>query len=247
MSFLDLSLGAFLAFAATSAGAAVVLRFRNISGRAYAAILAFSSGVMAFAAGEMLLQSSAASGDLISLAGLACGLCLFVALDHLLPHAHALINRSAGELPRHKRKAVLLAGTITLHNIPEGLAIASAFAASPSLGWLVATSIAVQDFPEGFIVSTPLSVYGVKTSHSFLWGAFSGLVEFMAAIAGFLFLSSIQGLTQFALAFSAGAMAYVTAFELLPDAFSGREKLVPTLLFAFGILSALALSIFFTP
>lgn len=242
MSFLEMSMGALLAFASTTAGSAVILLVRKLEGPAYSAILAFSGGVMAFASYEMLSQSHAASGDIAALAGLALGLLAFSAMDRLLPHLHTLLNRGASSLHREKRKAALLAGTITLHNIPEGFAIASAFAASPSLGWLVAVSIALQDFPEGLVVSAPLSAYGVKSRHSFLWGAFSGFVEFASAIAGFLFLSAVGAITPFALAFSAGAMAYVTAFELLPDSFSQKDKLLPAAALAFGVAAALMLA-----
>lgn len=241
MEFFDLFLGALLAFAATAAGAALVLRNNKLGKGACAGIMAFSSGVMGFAAVEMFIQSHAASGDSAALAGLALGLCAFVVLDRLLPHAHNLMKKGA-KLPPKKKKAALLAGTITLHNIPEGFAIASAFAASPSLGWLVAVSIAVQDFPEGFIVSAPLCAYKVKSRNSFFWGAFSGFVEFMAAIAGFLFLSTVQAIAPFALAFSAGAMAYVTAFELLPDAFSVKGKSIPAIAFLAGIAATFLLS-----
>jgi zinc transporter, ZIP family len=234
-------LGAGLAFAATSAGAALILPVKKLKRKLYGAIIAFSAGVMGFAAIEMLLQSHAAAGDVFALAGLALGLCAFLALDRLLPHAHAMVNKNAS-LAHGKKKAALLAGTITLHNIPEGFAIASAFAASPSLGWLVAVSIAIQDFPEGLLVSAPLSAYGVRSAHSFLWGAFSGFVEFAAAIAGFAFLSMVQAVTPFALAFSAGAMAYVTAFELLPDAFSDKGKMAPLMAFACGVAIAFVLA-----
>jgi ZIP family zinc transporter len=242
MQFLEMSAGAFLAFASTAAGAAVILFIKKPGRDVYARIMSFSAGMMAFAAYEMLLQSHASSGDISALAGLCIGLSAFLALDRMLPHVHTILGRGARALPRDRRKAALLAGTITLHNIPEGFAIASAFAASPPLGWLVAASIAIQDFPEGLIVSAPLSAYGVESRHSFLWGAFSGLVEFAAAMAGFLFLSAVAAVTPFALAFSAGAMLYVTAFELLPDAFSGRKKLAPLLFLASGLALAFMLA-----
>lgn len=241
MLFFELFLGALLAFAATAAGAALVLHNSRLGRGACAGIMAFSSGVMGLAAVEMFLQSHAASGDSAALAGLALGLVAFVVLDRILPHAHNFMKKGA-KLPPKKKKAALLAGTITLHNIPEGFAIASAFATSPPLGWLVAVSIAVQDFPEGFIVSAPLCAYKVKSKSSFFCGAFSGFVEFMAAIVGFLFLSTMQAIAPFALAFSAGAMAYVTAFELLPDAFSVKGKILPTAAFFAGVAATFILS-----
>ncbi|MFA6328319.1 MAG: ZIP family metal transporter [Candidatus Micrarchaeia archaeon] len=241
MAFFNLFLGASLAFAATTAGAALVLPLKGVRGKLFALLAAFSGGVMAFSALEMLLQSHAVSGDIVALAGLALGLCAFLALDRVLPHVHAFVRRAPME--NEKRKAALLAGTITLHNIPEGFAIASAFAASPQLGWLVAGTMAIQDFPEGLIVSAPLMAYGLGTRHSFFWGAFSGFVEFLAAIAGFLFLSAVAPATPFALAFSSGAMAFVTFSELMPDALRAGGKAKAALVFLLGAAIACGLSL----
>jgi len=240
MAFSDLLLGASLAFAATTAGAALVLPVKGMDGRLFALLASFSGGVMAFSALEMLTQSHAISGDLTALAGLALGLCAFYVIERLLPHAHAFMGRAP--LAKEKKKAALLAGTITLHNIPEGFAIASAFAASPPLGWLVAGTIAIQDFPEGLIVSAPLMAYGIGKRHSFFWGAFSGLVEFLAAMAGFLFLSAVAAATPFALAFSAGAMAFVTFSELLPDSLRACGIARALASFALGVFAAFGLA-----
>jgi ZIP family zinc transporter len=148
----------------------------------------------------------------------------FLAVDKLLPHAHlALVGAT---LHDSKRKVALYVGTITIHNIPEGFAVASAFAGSPALGWLVTMSIALQDIPEGLIVSAPVAGYGVATRHSFAWGVFSGVVEFAAAILGFLFLRVVAPCTPWALGFSAGAMAYVVLSELLPDAMQAENRMV---------------------
>ena len=243
MAFFELFLGASLAFAATTAGAALVLPIKEMNGRLFALLSAFSGGVMAFSALEMLFQSHAASGDMMAISGLALGLCAFFIIEKMLPHAHAFMNRAP--LEQKKKKAALLAGTITLHNIPEGFAIASAFAASPSLGWLVAGTIAIQDFPEGLIVSAPLMAYGVDTRHSFFWGAFSGFVEFLAAIAGFLFLSAVAAATPFALAFSSGAMIFVTFSELMPDALRAGDKRQVAAIFIAGAAMAFGFSILF--
>ena len=236
MPFTELLLGASLAFFATALGAAFVLPIKDERGRIFALLSAFSGGVMAFSALEMLFQSHAISGDMVAIAGLALGLCVFFIIEKLLPHAHAFMRRAP--MGKEKQKAALLAGTITLHNIPEGFAIASAFAASPSLGWLVAGTIAIQDVPEGLIVSAPLAAYGMGKRRSFFWGAFSGFVEFLAAIVGFLFLSTVAAVTPFALAFSAGAMIFVTFSELLPDSLRACGKARALASFAVGVAIA---------
>ena len=145
-------------------------------------------------------------------------------------------------MPGPKRKAALLAGTIILHNIPEGFAIAAAFAASSSLGWLVATSIAMQDIPEGLIVAVPLACYGLSRYRSFLWGVFSGLVELIAALAGFFVLHSVSAAMPYALGFSSGAMLYVVVFELLPDALQSEQRSLVASSFLLGAAIAYALS-----
>jgi len=246
MAFFDLFLGALLAFAATTAGAALVLPAKALKDSMYALLIAFSAGVMAYSAWEMFLQSIKLMGIAPTLGWLAAGAFLFYIIDRLLPHAHAFVNRVPHHtLPHEKRKAALLAGTITIHNIPEGFAIASAFAASSPLGWLVATTIAVQDVPEGLFVSAPLTAYGIGNRHSFLWGAFSGLVEFLAAIFGFLFLSVIVAATPLALAFSSGAMSFVTFSELLPDSFRAGNKLQAAAAFVAGVALAYGLALIF--
>jgi len=246
MAFFDLSLGAALAFAATTAGAALVLPAKALKERLYALLIAFSAGIMAYSAWEMFLQSSSLVGAMPALGWWAAGVGMFFLLDHLLPHAHAFVNKVPHHtLPHEKRKAALLATTITMHNIPEGFAIASAFAVSSPLGWLVATTIAIQDFPEGLIVSAPLMAYGVGARHSFFWGAFSGFIEFLAAIFGFLFLSAVAAATPLALAFSSGAMAFVTFVELLPDAWRAGDRLRVVLAFAAGAAVAYALALVF--
>ncbi|MFH1306799.1 MAG: ZIP family metal transporter [Candidatus Micrarchaeota archaeon] len=141
-----------------------------------------------------------------------------------------------------EKKSVLLAGAIILHNVPEGLAVGFAFASSPALGWLVATSIAIQDIPEGLLVSAPLACYGMRNKPALGFGILSGVVEAIAAILGFLFLSALTPLVPLALSLSAGAMAYVILVELLPDAFrGGMERIAGVALIAgFGIVFLLS-------
>jgi len=141
-----------------------------------------------------------------------------------------------------ERKSALLAGAVILHNIPEGLAVGFAFASSASLGWLVAASIAIQDIPEGLLVSAPLACYCMRHKNAIGFGVLSGIVEGVAAIFGFVFLSALSPLVPFALSLSAGAMAYVILVELLPDSFrGGKERLAGIFLLA-GFALAFSLS-----
>jgi zinc transporter, ZIP family len=240
MAFFDLALGALLVLAATSAGALLVLMLRKINKPGYSAMLAFAAGMMAFSAIEMLGQSHSSGDDATVLAGLALGVLALFLSDRLLPHVH---RHALGEdIKESKKKMVLIVGTIALHNIPEGFAIAAAFAQSNVLGWFVAASIAVQDFPEGALVSTPLAAYGMERKRSAGYGILSGAIEAGAAVAGYLFLSAAQGLVPLALSFSAGAMGYVVMSELLPDASEGGMERVAALSFLAGAALSFALS-----
>ncbi|NYZ77055.1 ZIP family metal transporter [Candidatus Micrarchaeota archaeon] len=243
MAIVDVTLGAFVMLAATAAGSSIVLLFRCMSNKMRAALLAFSGGVMGYTAIEMLVQSHQNAGDATLLAGLALGILALFAIDRFLPHIHAHFRKS--DMAAAKKKTYLLAGTIMLHNIPEGFAVASAFAGSLGLGWLVTASIALQDIPEGLLVAMPLACYGMSTRKSFFYGIFSGVVEFAAAIIGFLLLSMLLFAIPFALAFSSGAMIYVVLVELLPDAFEKGFERMGALCFVLGAAAAFAMAALF--
>lgn len=223
MGFQELFIAASAAAIATSIGALIAIPIHKIGRGWHSAMLAFSAGLMAFSAMEMFGQSHSAAGDVGAIAGFLSGIMLLFIAEKLLPHAHLWIRKK--ELIPEKRKAALLFGTITIHNVPEGFAIASAFAGATPLGWLVTAAIAIQDVPEGFLVSSPMACYGSAPSKCIKYGVLSGVVEFAAAILGFVFLSYITILIPPALAFASGAMAYVVFVELLPDAFRrGLER-----------------------
>lgn len=239
MEFTGLLLASVLVFAATSLGAAGVYLLPRLGRLQQALMLSFCAGIMVFTAAEMISEAAGQIGWQAALGGLALGGGAFIALEAIIPHLHLLIRKT--RMDSASKKTTLLAGTVTLHNVPEGLAIASAFAASPSLGWLVATSMALQDVPEGLVVSAPFACYGKSCHRSFFWGAFSGAVEGAAAIAGFAMLSVITVATPFALAFSGGAMLCVSFFELMPDAIAANRALSVAFFIAgaaFGFLMA---------
>jgi zinc transporter, ZIP family len=243
MNFGGLLMGACTVLLATALGAAGVLGFRTMGRHCYASFIAFCAGAMGFSAIEMISQSHALSGHRVAGISLLTGMLAILVLDKLLPHMHTVLTGT--EMPTAKRKVAVLVGTITIHNIPEGFAIASAFATSSSLGWLVTLSVALQDIPEGLIVAAPVACYGVSTKRSFLWGVFSGVVEFFAAIAGFLFLRAASGLTPYALGFSGGAMVYVVLAHLLPDAMQAESRYAALAAFITGIAVAYGLSVVF--
>ncbi len=196
---------------------------------------------MGFSAFEMISEAHVLLGHRLAIASLLAGMITFLILGKLLPHAHMMLT--GNEMPDAKRKVALLVGTITIHNIPEGFAIASAFTASSSLGWLVTLSIALQDIPEGLIVATSMAFYGVSAKRSFMWGAFSGVVEAASAIGGFIFMRAVTSATPLMLAFSGGAMTYVILSELLPDAMQAESRYAALAAFITGIVSAYGFSL----
>ncbi|MFH0937696.1 MAG: ZIP family metal transporter [Planctomycetota bacterium] len=234
-------LAALAAGGGTTLGASVVFLFHRVNARLYSLILSFCAGIMMFAVIEMFTQSHGLAGHRVAFMGLLAGLAVFMVLDWILPHAHMVL--SGVELSSGRHKAALLISAMTLHNIPEGFAIAAAFATSSDLGWLVTMSIALQDIPEGLVISAPIASSGSTVRTSFYWGLFSGLVESVAAIVGFLFLRAVMSITPWALAFAAGTMTYVACFELLPDALKPEHRRAGLLAFVIGFGLAYGLSV----
>jgi ZIP family zinc transporter len=234
--------------ALTAVGAAVVVVGRLGRGAVLDAMLGFASGVMLAAAYWSLLEPaialSAAQGHLPwgpPTAGLLAGAAFLAIADRVLPHLHPSLSRAAAEGPRTEwSTTTLLVLAITLHNIPEGLAIGVAFgaAASPEQGLVAGTSsfgaalalaigIALQNVPEGASVALPLRAAGASRWRSLLAGTASAAVEPLAAVGGAVAVGQVLGLLPYALAFAAGAMIYVVFEELIPSAHqSGRADLV---------------------
>lgn len=240
MAFTDLILGATVACLATSLGSLFILAFRHTDKRMNTAALAFAAGVMAFSAVEMFTQAHKAIGDLTAAAGFLIGVAFLFVIEKTLPHIHYILSKK--ELAHPKKKAALIAGSIALHNVPEGFAIAAAFANSTPLGWLVTAAMSLQDIPEGLMVSAPLASYGMNKKTAIGFGIFSGVIEFAAAVAGFLLISIASAIAPIALAFSAGAMAYVVFVELLPDAFVQKQERLAAMAFLGGVAIAFGLA-----
>ncbi|MCX6777459.1 MAG: ZIP family metal transporter [Candidatus Micrarchaeota archaeon] len=218
----------------------MVFLTRRITAKHFSGLLAFAAGVMAFSVFEMLTAGRGAIGEVGVALGFLSGAAVLLFFEKITPHVHIILRKRA--LSSSGKKAAMFASAISLHNIPEGFAIASAFAVSPEFGWLVASSIALQDIPEGFLVSAPLASYGLKPARSFGFGVFSGFAEFAAAIFGYLLLSSFHVAVPFALAFSAGAMSYVILVELMPDALRGGRERLASAAFLAGAATASIIS-----
>jgi ZIP family zinc transporter len=231
----------------TAAGAALVIFGRLGRGALFDAMLGFASGVMLAASYWSLLEPAIAVAGaqgrppwLPPALGLLAGATFLAVADRLLPHLHPTLPPTAAEGPRTRwSTTTLLILAITLHNIPEGLAIGVAFGAAaapgvattpgaPSFGAAVALAvgIALQNVPEGASVALPLHAAGAGRWRSFLAGTASAAVEPLAAVAGAAAMRLVSGILSYALGFAAGAMIYVVLEELIPSAHqSGRTDL----------------------
>ena len=213
-------LAAFLVFFATSFGSLLILPVSRKDDKMKIVFISFAAGVMTAAIFEML-NTIRTGADLSTLLAFFAGICFIAIADMVFPHLHSIMRKEP--LEKSAKKTALIVTTVAIHNIPEGFAVASAFAHSLVLGWLIALSIAIQDIPEGLMVSAPLYSYGLKRRIAIPLGFLSGLFEGLAVAAGYLLLYQISHLTPLALSLSSGAMAYLVFAELLPDAFAEKK------------------------
>ncbi|MGM9843973.1 MAG: ZIP family metal transporter [Muribaculaceae bacterium] len=214
-------------------------------------LLGFASGVMIAAAVWSLLIPSMEinpcnSIPLPTVIGFLFGMCFLLLLDDLVPHQHVNETESEG-LKSNFSKTTKLALAVTLHNIPEGMAVgvalASTFPLNLSLSIPLTIGIAIQNIPEGAIVSMPLRTAGNSKWKSFGIGTASGIVEPIAAIVTIWLASSISSILPYLLAFAAGAMLYVVVEELIPEASKGKHSNLSTIGFAVGFTLMMILDV----
>jgi zinc transporter, ZIP family len=216
---------------ATGLGGLALVVVRSPSERTLDTLLGLTAGVMLAAAVFSLLVPALERGSLGEvLLGVTVGAAAMVALDTYLPHAHARFHEqgraAAEELTDERRRAALLISALTIHNIPEGLAVGVAFAAGgPELGVPIAIAIGVQNVPEGFAAAAPLLRTGTSRRRAVRAAALTGLVEPPAALAAYAAFDLAGDLLPFGLAFAAGAMLYVVVDELIPESHGhGNER-----------------------
>jgi ZIP family zinc transporter len=245
----------------TAFGASLIFLTRDVNQRLLDGLLGFASGVMIAASFWSLLEPAielshdmnvpvwvpAAVGFLLG------GLFLFL-VDKLLPHLHMGMEMGEAEgLKSSWRRSVLLITAITLHNIPEGLAVGVAFGAAAANveGASIASAIALavgiglQNFPEGLAVSAPLRREGWPRGRAFFYGQLSGIVEPIAGVIGAALTILMRPLLPYALAFAAGAMIYVVAEELIPATKCEGHSDIPTLGVMLGFAVMMILDVAF--
>lgn len=257
---LDHTLQALLAtlftWGVTALGAGMVFFFKEIDRKVLDGMLGFAGGVMMAASFWSLLapsiemaESMGMPGWLPAIVGFLAGGAFLKLVDKLTPHLHIGMKMDQAEGPKTTwKRSILLVLAITLHNIPEGLAVGVAFGAvGANLGsanlagaLALALGIGLQNFPEGAAVSIPLRREGLSRGKSFWFGQLSGVVEPVAGLIGAVLVIAMRPLLPYALAFAAGAMIYVVVEEVIPESQGSGNSDISTL----GAIGGFALMMF---
>ena len=254
----DVFWGILIPFLGTSLGAGCVFFLKNsLRDGIQRALAGFAAGVMVAASvWSLLIPAMEQAADLGRLAffpaavGFWLGILFLLLMDHLIPHLHQ--NSLQAEGPKSQlQRTTMMVLAVTLHNIPEGMAVGVVYA-----GYLAGTAqitaagalalslgIAIQNFPEGAIISMPLKAEGMSRRKAFGYGALSGIVEPVGALLTILAASWVLPALPVLLAFAAGAMMYVVVEELIPEMSSGEHSNIGTLAFAAGFTIMMALDV----
>lgn len=243
----------------TALGASMVFFFKSINKKILNSMLGFASGVMIAASFWSLLKPAIEMADanetipwMPALVGFLLGGAFLLLVDKLLPHLHLGLSIDKAEgIKTSWQRSVLLILAITLHNIPEGLAVGVAFGAlanNPETGILagaiaLAIGIGLQNFPEGAAVSIPLRREGFSRLKAFNYGQLSGVVEPIAGVIGAYLVLTITPLLPYALSFAAGAMIFVVVEELIPESQTGNETDLSTIGAMLGFATMMLLDV----
>ncbi|MBQ4382252.1 MAG: ZIP family metal transporter [Oscillospiraceae bacterium] len=250
--------GIMIPFLGTALGSACVLFMRkSLGAMVQRALTGFAAGVMVAASIWSLIipaiDQSQALGPwafVPAAAGFWIGVLFLLLLDRIIPHLHMMSDEAEG--PRTSlRRTTMLVLAVVLHNLPEGMAVGVVYA-----GYLagrggitlagataLAVGIAIQNFPEGAIISLPLHAEGVSKTKSFVYGVLSGAVEPVGAVLTILASAFIIGALPYLLSFAAGAMMYVVVEELIPEMSQGKHSNLGTVMFALGFTVMMALDV----
>lgn len=232
-------------WALTAAGALLVFVYKNVSESAFSFMMSSAAGIMLASTFFSLLMPAMVMveeyGYLILTGGFILGGALIIVMDIVIGKLN-LFSDSA-----KKRSSAIMCIAVTMHNIPEGMAVGVAFGALASgqtagavAAVMLAVGIGIQNFPEGMCVAFPLRANGYSRGKSFLIGQLSGVVEIVAGVIGALAVTAVSGILPWALSFSAGAMLAVVCSELIPESFSqGKVKATIGVIFGFAVMMIL--------
>ena len=250
--------GILIPFFGTMFGSACVMFMKNkLNPMLQRALTGFAAGVMVAASIWSLLipamEKSGAMGKLSFIPaaiGFWVGILFLLVLDRTVPHLHMNSSKAEGPLSS-LQKTTMLVLAVTIHNLPEGMAVGVVYA-----GWIsgdagitamgaltLSLGIAIQNFPEGAIISMPLRAEGISKGRAFLYGVLSGAVEPIGAVLTILAAGFVIPFLPYLLSFAAGAMVYVVVEELIPEMSAGKHSNVGTILFAAGFTVMMALDV----
>ena len=253
---LEVIKGILIPFLGASLGAACVFFMRGkLNALLERALTGFAAGVMVAASVWSLLLPAIDQCErlgklafLPAAAGFWIGVLFLLLLDKTVPHIHVGLNEDEGPSSRLRRTTKLVLA-VTMHNLPEGMAVGVVYAGliqgnagiSAAGALALALGIAIQNFPEGAIISMPLRAEGTGTGRAFVYGVLSGAVEPIGALLTIWFSSLVVPALPYMLAFAAGAMVYVVVEELIPETQAGAHSNLGTLMFALGFTIMMAL------
>ena len=255
---MELVLGLAIPFIGTTLGSGMVFLMKNeMSKKVGKLLLGFASGVMIAASIWSLINPSIEmareQGKIAwvpATIGFLLGIIFLLVLDSIIPHMHLESEKPEG-LKSSLKKTTMLVLAVTLHNIPEGMAVGVTFAGALignsgitlAGAFALAVGIAIQNFPEGAIISMPLRSEGVSKLESFLYGTLSGVVEPIGAIITILLTNLVVPILPYLLSFAAGAMIYVVVEELIPESQAGEHSNIGTIGVAIGFVIMMVLDV----
>lgn len=255
---MQIFLGLAIPFLGTTLGAAMVfLMKKEMNKKVEKILLGFASGVMIAASVWSLLIPSIEMAEtqgkvawIPAAIGFLLGIVFLLVLDSVVPHMHLESEKPEGMKSKLK-KTTMMVFAVTLHNIPEGMAVGVTFAGALSQNagitmtgaFALAVGIAIQNFPEGAIISMPLKSEGVSKPKAFLYGTLSGIVEPIGAIITILLTNAVVPILPYLLSFAAGAMIYVVVEELIPESQAGKHSNIGTIGVAIGFTIMMILDV----
>ena len=257
-NILQIAIGLMIPFLGTTLGASMVFFMKkDMSPLVQKSLLGFASGVMmAASVWSLIIPSMQMSEDMgkwsfvPAAVGFLFGIGFLLLLDSIIPHLHLNTDKPEGRKSK-LQKSIMLVLAVTLHNIPEGMAVGVVFAGlladnaviSVAGAFALSIGIAIQNFPEGAIVSMPLLDTGISRKKAFTYGMLSGIVEPVGGLVTILLTSLVSPILPYILSFAAGAMIYVVVEELIPEAQAGEHSNASTIGVAIGFCLMMILDV----
>ncbi|MGL4106660.1 ZIP family metal transporter [Clostridium sp. LP20] len=256
---MEILIGLLIPLIGTSLGAGCVYAMKKeMNSKVNKILLAFASGVMmAAAVWSLIIPAIDMSADMGKLSfmpaaiGVLAGIMFLFSLDKLIPHLHIDSDKPEGPSKYNINKTTKLVLAVVLHNIPEGMAVGIVFAGimngssaiTIASAFALSIGIAIQNFPEGAIISMPLRSEGMSKNKSFLYGVLSGIVEPIGAAITIIFASTITPIIPYLLSFAAGAMIFVVVEELIPEAAQDNNSDISAVVFSIGFVIMMILDV----